>query len=125
MLQQRGFYTIKLSDDTKVPLRFCTWTFKRFCEVNGNLTLSQLQDALSNGMTLSGFVSLLLCAAEYMCHKENRDFAYTDIDASDWIDDMGGISGPGFLAMLTVITETFTDGSTNGQEKKIPVKAKN
>lgn len=124
MLQQRGFYTIELSDGTKVPLRFCTWTFKRFCEVNGNLSLSKLQEALSDGMTLSGFVSLILCAVEYMCKKEKRDFNYTDIDASDWIDEMGGIAGNGFIAMLKVITETFTDNSSNGQEKKIPETAK-
>jgi hypothetical protein len=123
MLQQRGYYTIELSDGTKIPLRFCTWTFKRFCEINGNLTLTELEGALSQGMTLARFVSLLLCAAEYVCTKEKKDFPYSDIDAADWIDEMGGISGAGFLAMLTVITETFTDGSANGQEKKIPVQA--
>jgi hypothetical protein len=125
MLQQRGYYTIELSDGTKVPVRFCTWTFKRFCELNGNMSISGLQVALSEGMTLSGFISLLLCAAEYVCRKENREFAYTDIDASDWIDDMGGLNGAGFKAMLNVIVETFTDNSSNGQEKKIPAEAKN
>lgn len=89
------------------------------------MTLSQLQDALSEGMTLSGFISLMLCAAEYVAKKEKRDFAYNDIDASDWIDEMGGIAGNGFVAMLKVITETFTDGAANGQEKKIPEAAKN
>lgn len=124
MLQQRGFYTISLGNDKKVQLRFCTWTFKRFCEINGNMTLSQLQDALSSGMTLSGFVSLLLCAAEYICVKEKKDFVYTDMDASDWIDEMGGIAGSGFISMLAVIVESFTDGGSNGQEKKILEKAK-
>lgn len=124
MLQQRGYYTINLGNGKKIPLRFCTWTFKRFCEINGNLTLSQLQDALSSGMTLSGFVSLLLCAAEYVCVKEGKDFGYTDMEASDWIDEMGGIAGSGFVAMLAVIVESFTDAGSNGQEKKIPAKAK-
>lgn len=124
MLQQRGYYTITLGDGTNIPLRFCTWSFKRFCEINGNMTLTQLQDALSNGMTLNGFVSLLLCSAEYMCVKEKKEFNYTDIEASDWIDEMGGISGSGFIAMLKVIVETFTDGSANGKEKKIPEKQK-
>lgn len=124
MLQQRGHYTINLGDGTKVPLRFCTWTFKRFCEINGNMTLSQLQDALSSGMTLTGFISLLLCAAEYVCVKEGKDFKHTDMEASDWIDEMGGIAGSGFVAMLAVIVESFTDSGSNGQEKKIPAKAK-
>jgi hypothetical protein len=124
MLQQRGYYTIKLGDGKQIPLRFCTWTFKRFCEINGNMTLSQLQDALSTGMTLSGFISLLLCAAEYVSIKEKREVAYTDMEAADWIDEMGGIAGSGFVAMLAVIVESFTDSGANGQEKKIPTKAK-
>lgn len=89
------------------------------------MTLSQLQDALSSGMTLSGFISLLLCASEYVCIKEKKEFNYTDMDASDWIDEMGGIAGSGFLAMLSVIIGSFTDSASNGQEKKIPEKAKN
>jgi hypothetical protein len=124
MLHQRGYYTIILGNGKKISLRFCTWSFKRFCELNGNLTLSQLQDALSSGMTLSGFVSLMLCAAEYVCVKEKKEFAYDDMEASDWIDEMGGIAGSGFLAMLSVIIESFTDSSSNGQEKKIPAKVK-
>lgn len=75
-------------------------------------------------MTLSGFVSLMLCAAEYVCVKEKKDFAYTDMEASDWIDAMGGIAGSGFLAMLSVIIESFTDSGSNGHEKKIPAKTK-
>lgn len=88
------------------------------------MTLSQLQDALSSGMTLSGFISLLLCAAEYVCVKEKKDFSHNDMDASDWIDEMGGIAGSGFVSMLAVIVESFTDSGSNGQEKKIPAKVK-
>jgi hypothetical protein len=124
MLQQRGYYTIELGGGKKIHLRFCTWTFKRFCEINGNMTLSQLQDALSSGMTLSGFISLLLCAAEYVCIKEKNEFTYTDMDAADWIDEMGGIAGSGFVSMLGVIVSSFTDGNTNGQEKKMPERVK-
>ncbi len=124
MLQQRGYYTINLGNGKKIPLRFCTWTFKRFCELNGNLTLSQLQDALSSGMTLSGFISLLLCAAEYVSIKEQKEFNHTEMDAADWIDEMGGIAGSGFISMLSVIIGSFTDSGANGQEKKIPEKTK-
>jgi hypothetical protein len=124
MLQQRGYYTIKLGDGKQIPLRFCTWTFKRFCELNGNMNISQLQDALSAGMTLSGFISLMLCASEYLHIKDNKEFKYTDMDASDWIDDIGGIASDGFIAMLGVIVASFTDSGSNGQEKKIPEKAK-
>lgn len=120
MLKQRGCYTIKLSDKTEVQLRFCTWTFARFCEVNGDLTIEQLQAHLSTGMTLKQFVSLMLCASEYVCLKEKKEFHFTDIDAADWIDEMGGLNSEGFMAMVNVIVGSFADGQAqqNGQQKK-------
>lgn len=124
MLQQRGFYTIELSDGTKVPLRFCTWTLKQFSESNNNMSLSALGAALKEGLGISAMASLILCAAQYMCIKESRQFNHTEMDACDWIDEMGGVSGQGFLAMVNVIVESFTDNSSNGQEKKIPETAK-
>jgi hypothetical protein len=124
MLQERGYYTISLGNGKKIPLRFCTWTFKRYCEINGNMTLSQLQDALSSGMTLSGFVSLLLCAAEYVCIKEKKEFAFTDMDAADWIDEMGGVASNACIEMLAVMVKSFTDSGAKSKEKKIPEPAK-
>lgn len=118
MLQSRGCYTIELSDGTKVPLIFRTWTFKRFCEMNGNLSFEQFQSVLSDGFNFSQIVSLLLCAAEYACRKENKEFNYDDMSACEWIDEMGGIGGKGFLDMLAVLTQTFADEGSNGQEKK-------
>lgn len=126
MLQQRGYYTINLGSGKKVPVRFCTWSFKRFCELNGNLTISQLEKELSHGMTLTSFVSLLLCAAEYVCIKEKKEFSYSDMDASDWIDEMGGIAGGAFMVMLAVMVDSFSDsGSVPDKEKKILEKAEN
>lgn len=124
MLQSRGCYTIELSDGKLVPLIFRTWTFKRFCEINGDLTFEEFQEILGKGFTLSQFISLMLCAAEYACKKENKEFAYDDIAASEWIDDMGGMGGKGFVAMVSVITESFIDKGSNGEEKKRPAKAK-
>lgn len=108
MKQQLGSYTIELSNGNKIPVRFCTWSLKRFCELNGNLSLKELQDALGEGITLERFISLILCAAEYVCVKEKKDFIYTEMDASDWIDEMGGISGKGVRDMLLAVTIPFT-----------------
>jgi hypothetical protein len=121
MLKQRGYYAIELSDKTKIPLRFCTWTFTRFCEVNGDLTLEEMQKQIGVGMTLKKFISLILCAAEYVCLKEKKEFSYTEIDAADWIDEMGGLNSEGFQAMVSVIVGSFSDGQPaqqNGVEKK-------
>lgn len=109
---------LKLSDGNEINLRFCTWTLKRFCEVNGDLTFDQLQEWLQTGMSLSKFVSLIKCAAEYTAVKEGATFAYTDIDVSDWIDDIGGLSSPAFMALADTLRASFADGDQNGQEKK-------
>lgn len=126
MLQQRGYYTIELSDGGKVPLRFCTWTLKRFAELNNNMSLVEMSSALKDGLGYGSMASLLLCAAEYVCIKEKREFSFTELDACDWIDEMGGLSGAGFLAMVNVIVQTYSDSENqNGQEKKILEKEKN
>lgn len=111
MKQQSGLYTIELSDGKKIPLRFCTWSLNRFCEINGNLTLIEMQKVLSEDMSLNKFMSLVLCAAEYMCIKNNADFTYTAIDAADWIDGIGGIGGKGMQDMLLAVTESVKSNS--------------
>lgn len=118
MLKQRGCYTLKLSDGNEINLRFCTWTLKRFSEINGDLTFDQLQEWLLTDMSLSKFISLIKCAAEYVAVKEGSTFTYTDMDVSDWIDDIGGLSSPAFVAMVESLRASFADGDQNGQEKK-------
>lgn len=126
MLKQRGCYTIELSDGRKIPLRFCTWTFARFCEVNGNLTFSDMQKklALDGGMTPNEVISIILCAAEYQFVRDKKPFPFEHIDASDWLDEMGGMTGKKVIEMAGVISLAFADGSDAGHEakKKAPVK---
>lgn len=118
MLKQRGCYTIELSDGRKIPLRFCTWTFVRFCELNNNLSFFELEAKL-NTLSLPEFVQLMLCAAEYEFDVKDEVMPYKKRDVSDWIDDIGGLASPAFLAMVKTIKDSFSDGSTaNGQAKK-------
>ena len=114
MLQERGYYQIVLSDNTVIPIRFSTWTLKRFCELRGNLTLNQLFDVLgAGGATLGDFVLLVLCAAECLCKEKKEPFNYTDFEACNWIDEMGGMGGEKFNEMVQVIAQ-----STKGEESK-------
>lgn len=118
MKNQTGSYTIELSDGKKIPLRFCTWSLRRFCELNGNLTLKELQEVLNEGLSITRLTSLLLCAAEYVCVKEKREFTYTDFDAAEWIDELGGIAGKGFGDMLLAITVPLTADSITADKIK-------
>lgn len=116
MLKERGHYTIELSDGKKVPLIFRTWTIMRYCEKNGDMSLSDFYEAFQKGFTLKQFASLIICAAEYAAIKNNQQTEYTDENqAYELIDEMGGVSGKGFLAMLSILTDTFRQDS-NGQQ---------
>lgn len=118
MLKQRGYFTIE-TGGKKVILRFCTWTFKRFCELNGDLSLVQLQTLLSTGFSMNQFICLILCASEYEFVKKGEAFPYNDVHACEWIDDLGGLAGAKFIEMIKVVTESFT-GNVSHEQKKSP-----
>lgn len=119
MLTERGYYQIILSDNTIVPVRFSTWTLKRFCELRNNLTLNQLFDVLGGGgATLNDFVLLILCAAECAALEKKVPFTYTEFDACNWIDDMGGMASAKFKEMVAVIV-----ASMQGEESKKKMEA--
>lgn len=124
MLQQRGYYTIELSSGEKISLRFCTWTFKRFCEINGNLSLKEFQELMMNGFSLSQFISFVLCASEYEFAKTDRPCPYKEIDASDWIDDLGGFASPHFIDMMQTVSNSFGGNNNHVQKKRPPEKTK-
>lgn len=96
-------YTIELSDGNKIPVCFGTWSLARFCELNGNLSFTAMQDLFSNEISYKHIISLLLCGAEHHCKKHNLPFNYNDVEAADWIDDMGGMLSDKFQHVMTLI----------------------
>lgn len=120
----RGHYELSLSDGTKIPMRFCTWSLKRFCQLQG-IGPSEIGEALSGDSSLDAITNLLRAAAEYPLYKEGITPKFTDIDACDWIDDMGGIGGKKFQEVMTALTESLNSGleeSTTKKAKKDAVK---
>jgi hypothetical protein len=118
----RGHFSFEHEDQT-INLIFRTWAFKRFCDLN-NLSFSAMLEILSDDIHFDKLIQLVLCAAEYACKKENKEFNYTDVDACEWIDSLGGISGKKFLEMIPVITQALTDegsqqNGTTGKKKKL------
>lgn len=119
MLTERGFKEIELSDGKKIGLRFSTWTIKRFCELNGNLTLPQyLQKVVENEFTMAELISLILCGAETYCKSKKMPFAYTDFDVSEWIDDLGGIGSEKLSEIFGLHVQSLTDESTEPHNKE-------
>ena len=105
MLQSRGYYTFKAGGED-ITIRFCTYSIKRFCERNGNLTASGFFEKMAGEFTLSEFVDLLLCAAEAVAVEHKKEFAYTDFDASNWFDEIGGFASPGFKEIIQVLVQS-------------------
>jgi hypothetical protein len=100
-------YILELSDGKKIPLYFGTWSLARFCEVNGNLSLTQMQQTFANDISYKHVLSLLLCGAEHYARKNKKPFDYTDVDAGDWLDEIGGLESEKSLELLTVIGKTI------------------
>jgi hypothetical protein len=112
----RGHYEITLSDGTKVPLRFCTWSLKRFCQLQG-IGPSEIGEALTGDNTLDAIVNLIKAAAEYPLYKEGITPHFTDLDVCDWIDDMGGVSSPKTQDLFKALSESMSSGLNDSTPK--------
>ena len=113
----RGHYELSLSDGTKIPMRFCTWSLKRFCQLQG-IGPSEIGEALSGVSSLDAISNLFIAAAEYPLFKEGITPKFTDIDICDWIDDMGGIGGKKFQDVMAALTESLNSGLEELPTKK-------
>jgi hypothetical protein len=98
-------------------MRFCTWSLKRFCQLQG-IGPSDIGNALSGSDSLDAITNLLRAAAEYPLYKEGITPSFTDLDACDWIDDMGGIGGNKFQEVMATLTESLNSGLEDKPTKK-------
>lgn len=112
----RGQYNLLLSDGTNVPLRFCTWSLKRFCKLQG-IGPSDIGDALSGSDALDAIVNLLKSAAEYEYVSKGITANITDVEVCNWIDDMGGIGGQKFSDVMAALSESMNSGIEDGISK--------
>lgn len=105
----RGHYELKLSDGKTIPLRFCTWSLKRFCQLQG-IGPSEISSALSGEQSLDAIINLLKASAEYPLYKEGITPSFTDIEICDWIDDIGGMTSKQFTDIIAALGESMTSG---------------
>lgn len=97
-------YTIELKDGRKIPLLFHTWMFLRYSELKG-LEYEDLFRKIQNTIPQEGkkvegakFSSLelpdiMLLAHQCYCKYNNLECNATDLDAAQWMHDMGGLFG--------------------------------
>ena len=105
----RGQFELTLSDGKKIPMRFCTWSLKRFCQLQG-IGPSEIGEALSGSSSLDAIINLLKAAAEYPLYSQGITPNFSDLEVCDWVDDMGGIGGKKFQDVMVALTESMNSG---------------
>ena len=105
----RGQFELTLSDGKKIPMRFCTWSLKRFCQLQ-KIGPSDIGEALSGETSLDAIVNLLRSAAEYPLYSQGITPDYTEIEVCDWIDDMGGMGSKKFMEIMSTLSESMNSG---------------
>ncbi len=113
----RGHFELSLSDGTMIPMRFCTWSLKRFCQLQG-IGPSDISEALSGNQSLEAITNLLKSAAEYPLYSQGITPSFTDIEICDWIDDMGGLGSKKFQDVMAALAESMNSGVEQPTNKK-------
>jgi len=113
----RGQFELTLSDGKKIPMRFCTWSLKRFCQLQG-IGPAEIGEALSGSDTINAIMHLLKSAAEYPLYSQGITPTFTEIEVCDWIDDMGGIASPRLQEIFKTLSDSMVSGIDNGPTKK-------
>ena len=112
----RGQFELTLSDGKKIPMRFCTWSLKRFCQLQ-KIGPSDIGEALSGQTSLDAIVNLLRSAAEYPLYSIGITPEFTEIEVCDWIDDMGGMGSKKFQDIMAVLADSLNSGVEEKQTK--------
>ena len=99
-------YTIEKSG---ITLDFSTWALSKFCEHNGNISVTELIGAFQQ-LTIPSVASLMYWAARnhHRRSKAKGEFIHSEDDAFDWIDDLGGIYSDKIIEMFGVVTQTIS-----------------
>jgi hypothetical protein len=98
-------------------MRFCTWSLKRFCQLQ-SIGPSDISEALSGNQSLEAITNLLKAAAEYPLYSQGITPSFTDIEVCDWIDDMGGLGSKKFQDVMAELAESMNSGVEQPTNKK-------
>jgi hypothetical protein len=98
-----------------IPLQFSTWSLKEFGKRHG-LSYDELISLFAaSKFSVDHIVNLILTAAEYVAKLNGKPFQFNDLDASLWVDDLGGPFSPRLLnELLPSLVQTL---STDAKEE--------
>lgn len=113
----RKEFIITLEDGSEVHGKYGTWAFSHFCEKN-NYTLDQAGKALSENFTIKSAIQLVLCAVEYTARRAKAQFGFTELDAGDWLDQLGGMNSVDALKLFMLANDKSAPEESAVEEEK-------
>jgi hypothetical protein len=119
-LLHRKEFEITLNDKSVIKGQYSLWSIKRYCDKK-NFSLTQLNEQLtSDKISFDDVCQLLLCAVEYKTRVEKKGFSFTDIDACEWIEQLGGLMGEKYTALMNHAKSEDDSPVNENEEKKSP-----
>lgn len=115
-------FELKLSNGEVIPLKWGYYAMKRFGK-RANLTPTDYFNGVMGGDKLfSELDNILYCAAEYAAASLGKPFTATDVQVSEWIDNVGGlVEGGQIMSFFQYLIESHTVNTTQkaaNEEKK-------
>lgn len=120
-------FELRLNNKT-IQLKWGTWAMREFCTAKG-ITIDKYFELLTNThFDLDIIVKLVHIGYKSACVSNKITIEYDEVDACDWIDEIGSIfdtNGQLIEYVKYIISTTTTSvKSVESGEKKKPNKAK-
>ena len=120
-------YELKLNNKT-IPLKWGTWSMREFCVAN-NIGIDKYFELLGKSQfDLDLVIKMIYIGYKSACVSNKIAIEYDEVDACDWIDEIGSIfdtNGQLIEYVKYIISTTTTSvKSVESNEKKKPNKAK-
>ena len=118
-LLPRKAFEITLADGKVIKGQFSLWASKRYADKKGYSLQQLIEKSGVENISFDDICQILLCAVEYVSRKEKQGFAFSDIDACEWIEEMGGLIGEQFQKLMDHAKDS--ESEQVDEEKKSPL----
>lgn len=99
-LLPRKEFTITLEDGKVIKGKFNTWAIARFCNRRG-IGFDTLVTTDFSKFGIDAMLDIVLCAVESKARRDGQPFSFTDVDAGDWFDQLGGLGAKDVALLLS------------------------
>ena len=113
-------FELRLNNNNTIPLKWGTWSMKRFCELE-NKTLVELINVLSSGSyDLDTIVHIVMASAESGYKSQQKSIDFDEYQVCEWIDEVGGLSAKDgqLIAFMKYMQDSMTPDLKNDKLKE-------